>query len=394
MRSIYDKGLGRDGLSLDRAPLGFESAMSADGWILQADAQAAPQTDAAASAAAAGTPPVVVVNDHSVPVNHWTQIESWLAYADQDHDAATMYQFYDGGSAAGGGQFWTPSGGYQAADTVLSVAAADLHDVWVGGATALGTETMYVRAFDGDYWSQWDSFNFTAVTNTAPTINVTDQTLTLGHWDRVENLFSVSDANGDAATMYQFYDSGSAAGSGQFWTPGGGYQAADTVLTAAPADLHNVWIGGASTTGTETMYIRAFDGTDWSNWTPFNLTSQPNVAPTATVGGLEMFVTTWQQMHVGSNTFDVNYADANGDAAVAFQFYDDGNAAGGGRIWTAANSYQAPATILTVAAADIGSVYIGGSTDYRAVEQMYVRAFDGQNWSDWDPFSVTGPYSP
>jgi hypothetical protein len=204
VRSIYSRVLGSDDQSLE-ATLTVVTAASADTWILQSTGQVASAAQlvvAVASPVAAQTPPVVVINDHSLPVNHWMQIQNWLTYVDQEHDAATWYQFYDGGSAAGSGQFWTSGGGYQAVDTVFSVAAADLHDVWVGGAAVLGTETMWARAFDGANWSQWDSFNFTAVTNTAPTINVTDQTLTVGHWNRVENIFSVSDADSDAATLY------------------------------------------------------------------------------------------------------------------------------------------------------------------------------------------------
>ena len=44
----------------------------------------------------------------------------------------------------------------------LTVAAADVSNVWVGGATAAGTDQMWVRAYDGHAWSAWDSFTLTA----------------------------------------------------------------------------------------------------------------------------------------------------------------------------------------------------------------------------------------
>ena len=66
------------------------------------------------------------------------------------------YQFWDGNSAANSAYFWTPANSHWAAGTAIDVAASDLANVWVQGGTAGGSDTMYLRAFDGTAWGNWD----------------------------------------------------------------------------------------------------------------------------------------------------------------------------------------------------------------------------------------------
>ena len=98
-------------------------------------------------------------------------------------------------------------------------------------------------------------------------------------------LFSVTDGNGDAITKYQFWDSGSGASSGYFWTPDNAHHAAGAAITVAAADLASVWVRGGQAGGSETMWVRAFDGTDWGAWDAFtfNTTAPANTPPVATI---------------------------------------------------------------------------------------------------------------
>ena len=59
---------------------------------------------------------------------------------------------------------------------------------------------------------------------------------------------------------------GADANSGYFWTPGNAHHAANTTIEVAASDLANVWVRGGTSAGSETMWVRAFDGTDWSDW--------------------------------------------------------------------------------------------------------------------------------
>ena len=132
---------------------------------------------------------------------------------------------------------------------------------------------MYVRAFDGTDWSVWDSFTLTTRANTAPVASVADHSLARNAWSSVMSWVSYSDADSNAATHYGFWDSGSAASSGYFWTPSNARHSPGTTITVSASDLANVWVRGGQVTGAETMWICAFDGTAWGAWDPFVLTT-------------------------------------------------------------------------------------------------------------------------
>jgi hypothetical protein len=104
-----------------------------------------------------------------------------------------------------------------AANTTIEVSAADLANAWVQGGSTTGSETLWVRAFDGSDWGAWDTFNVTS-TNTTPVAAVSDRSVHVDQWAKVGSWINVSDADNDAITKYQFWDSGSAATSAYFWT--------------------------------------------------------------------------------------------------------------------------------------------------------------------------------
>ena len=141
------------------------------------------------------------------------------------------------------------------------------------GGQSSGSETMQVRAFDGTDWSAWDLFTFNTLSNTPPVATINDHSLHTNEWSQVTNWISYSDADGNAATQYQFWDSGTASSSGYFWTPDNSHHAADTAITVAASDLNNVWVRGGAAGGSETMWIGAYDGTAWSAWDQFTLTT-------------------------------------------------------------------------------------------------------------------------
>jgi hypothetical protein len=217
--------------------------------------------------------PAVTVNNHSLEINHWSSVKSWISLSDADGDAATQYQFWWGDPSASAAKFWTPAGNQPALNT-LTVSAADvaMDNVWLGSATAAGSETIYVRASDGFDWGNWTSFTLTTLPNHAPTVAVNDHSLVVNGWSTVASWINYSDADSDPATQYQFWNGDSAPSAAKFWSPANGVQPAMNTLTVAAADVGNIWVGGATAAGHETMWVRAFDGSDWSNWDAFVLT--------------------------------------------------------------------------------------------------------------------------
>lgn len=334
----------------------------------------------------ANTAPVAAINDHSVRILAWNQINGWLTYTDANGNPAVKYQFWDSGTGANSGFIWNDAGSGQiAANTTLEINAADLSQVWVRGGAAGGSETMWVRAFDGTDWGAWDTFALTTLPNNPPVATISDQTVRVNEWAHVSNWISYSDADAEAATRYQFWDSGAAATSGYFWNDAGsGQLASNTTLDVAAAELDKVWVRAGSASGSETLWVRAFDGHDWGAWDTFTLMSKPNTPPVASIADQSLHVDGWAR---ASNW--LSYTDADGDAATQYQFWDGGAGASTAYIWNDVGAGQQPAgQAITVSASVVSKIWIhGGST--AGAETMYVRAFDGHDWSAWDSFTVT-----
>src|SRR5205085_1886524 len=149
------------------------------------------------------------------------------------------------------------------------------------------TDNLYVRAFDGTGWSSdngvgWTPFHVSGPVNHIPVVTAPDTAATAGHTLlQASSLFSVSDSDGDAMTMYEFYDA--TPGVGNFIVNGVA-QTNPLVHITASQLAQTTFQAGAST---DNLYVRAFDGTGWSSdngvgWTPFHVSGPVNHIPVIT----------------------------------------------------------------------------------------------------------------
>ena len=224
--------------------------------------------------------PVATIEDHTVAANQWARLSDWLSYSDPDGNAPIRYQFFDAGTGGTSGYFWTSANAHHDANSTIQVEAADLASVWVRGGTGGGLETMWVRAFDGYHWSEWDAFTLNTLPNTRPVVSIADISIGANGWAPLWNYLSASDADGNAIQLYQFYDAGSSPDSSHLYTPGNPHFAADTYLNVDAADINSMWVhaGNAAwlngySNNYELMWVRGFDGIDWSDWDAFYVTT-------------------------------------------------------------------------------------------------------------------------
>ena len=300
------------------------------------------------------TAPQALIGDHSVQSNEWVLLKNWLSYSDADNNAATKYQFYDAGMGASSGYFYTPDNPHNPAGSNIDVSASDLNATWIRGGQTAGSETMWVRAFDGTDWSAWDAFTFT--TNAAPQAFIGDHSVQSNEWVLLKNWLSYSDADNNAATKYQFYDAGMGASSGYFYTPDNPHNPAGSNIDVSASDLNATWIRGGQTAGSETMWVRAFDGTDWSAWDAFTFTT--NAAPQAFIGDHSVQSNEWVLLKNW-----LSYSDADNNAATKYQFYDAGMAASSGYFYTPDNPHNPAGSYIDVSASDLNATWIrGGQT--------------------------------
>ncbi|MEM1298437.1 MAG: LamG-like jellyroll fold domain-containing protein [Pseudomonadota bacterium] len=99
------------------------------------------------------TAPISAVDDQVVQTEQWIRLSDVLTIEDPDPgDAMMLYEVWDGI----GGDNWWADGGYVDASTGYET--ADLQRIWFQGDAEAGSQTLWVRAHDGEAWSEWDSF--------------------------------------------------------------------------------------------------------------------------------------------------------------------------------------------------------------------------------------------
>jgi len=147
--------------------------------------------------------------------------------------------------------------------------------VYTPTANFAGTDSFTYRASDGAA----SSANTATVSITVnpvedgPSVSINDHVLGIGEFGYLPEWISYSDPDGNAATMYQFVDLGFGFGSNYLYTSLNHHHLPGVVATVAAADLPNAFAGGAYWPAQDLMAVRAFDGTTWSTWDTFAVTT-------------------------------------------------------------------------------------------------------------------------
>ena len=197
------------------------------------------------------------------------------------------------------------------------------------------------------------------------------------------SLFSVTDADGDAITQYAFLDT---QGHGH-WVINGVVQATNAEIDVAAANLSQVsYVFGPSGT-TDTLSVRANDGTLWGGWTQFTAKASGDSAPT--VSAVNVTATHGETSTLATSLFTAS--DSDGDTITQYGFWDTG----GNGHWVVNGVAQAAGTNIEVSAANLSQVsYVFGPFG-STPDTLWVRANDGLAWGAWTGFTATpGPDRP
>ena len=318
--------------------------------------------------------PTVTAADSTLVQNQVVTAASLFATSDADGDTVNRYEFWD---AVSGGGYFRINGVQQAAGAAIAVSASDLANTDYQGGANPGTERVWVRANDGLEWGAWKAWNMTTalhVPNAAPVVAASDHTVLLGQSVDASALFSVTDADSDAITNYEFWDS--TAGNGHF-SVNGVAQGVNVAIPVLAADLANTQFVAASATGSDQVWVRASDGQTWSDWKSWNVNSWPHASNAAPVVSAQTQGLLRGETVAAASLFSVS--DADGDAPVSYEFWDDIN---GGGHFKVNGVQQAAGQSIAVSAADLANTdYVGGASP--GTEQVWVRANDGLGWGAW-----------
>ena len=324
-----------------------------------------------------GNPPTITANasSSSVEIGQSVAVSS-LFTATDDNNNIVEYIVYDGGSGVG---HFELDGNQLAARTNVTLTAAEYARLnYVG--TANGRERLWVRASDGAGLSGWASTSMTSSgpVNNPPTVTSNGNTsIVEGNTVALSSLFTATDDNNNI-THYDVYD-----GSGRYgyFELDGNILAARTthVLTAAEYARVN-YVGGAS--GTDTLYVRAFDGNSRSGWVSTRVTNQgvPNDPPTVTPNASSNSIQQDSSVAV-SSLFTVT---DDHDNVIQYRIYDGGSGAGSLEL---NGSTLAARTSHVLTQAEFSAInYVGGSD---GTETLWVQAYDGKAWSSWGRTSMS-----
>src|SRR5205823_5167063 len=208
------------------------------------------------------TPPMVTVSNSNITASPGQVFaaSSLFTASDPDGDAITQYDFWDTG---GGGGHFLVNGLAQATNNDIYVTASQLAQTSYQSGN--GTDTLWVRANDGTQWSAWSpSFTVSAQTvDTPPVVTPTNSNIVAspGQIFAASSLFTASDPDGQAITQYDFWDFG--AGGGHFLVNGVTQPTSTDVYVTAAQLAQTTYQSG---NGTDTLWVRANDGSQWSAW--------------------------------------------------------------------------------------------------------------------------------
>ncbi|WP_185961350.1 M10 family metallopeptidase C-terminal domain-containing protein [Telmatospirillum sp. J64-1] len=211
------------------------------------------------------TPPTVTATDATVKAGTSLPLADRFSVKDADGDAITHYTFWD--ATPGNGRI-VINGAAQAEKANILVDADSLADVYFTAGVPGTANSLWVRAWDGSDWSAWSKFSVSAKQNTPPVASGENFSSEVGSWTRIGGKLSASDADGDSITAWQLWGATSASDSGRLYAHGQ-YQPAAKAVQLSPSELAETWWRAGSAPGSDALYVRAHDGSDWSDWFRF-----------------------------------------------------------------------------------------------------------------------------
>jgi hypothetical protein len=215
---------GSDGAATTGHHDGAQSGFAPDGTDLNAQA---------AGPVGSSTPPSIIMDIYSLATMVWT--------------------------APGGSWIETIPTLVSAADSapITSFLSSTFHDPFQSGDLPVAT-ALLTTAFAH------------ARPNNAPVVWINHPFSPTGELSHAGDWVSYADADGDPAVQYQFRDDGLAPNSAYLSIPSNTHVPDGTTLTVAATDLTNVWVHSGGPGTSDTMWVRASDGSNWSAWAPID----------------------------------------------------------------------------------------------------------------------------
>src|SRR5260370_1105430 len=111
------------------------------------------------------------------------------------------------------------------------------------------------------------------------TVSAATTTVLKNQTESLASVFAASDPDGDTITQYQVSFEGATVGAVTL----NGTPIAKNTTVSVGSTLSGLSYTGAETAGTDFVYVRAYDGTQWCAWTQQTIVTPGERAPVVTV---------------------------------------------------------------------------------------------------------------
>jgi hypothetical protein len=340
------------------------------------------------SSMTADNPSAVTVNGSlTVAPSSWLNVTSLpIAVSDADGDPIVSYRFTDLSAAVGSDYLWFNN--VVAQGGTVEVAAAQLANFWIHGATTNGIESLQVQVYDGYQWS--DPQTISVITHGAehPAV-VSAATTSLGFDQTVglSSIFTATDPDSDAITQIQVSDATVGGAHLAFDVNNDGnyvQQAESTIFTINSADLSRWEVVTSSVAhDVNTFQIAAFDGIGWSNPATINVVSGDTPSVETVTGALQLAPTHW--INFNTANLPISVADADGDAVVTYRFTDVGAGSTSAHLWFNNNIVQGGS--VDVPSDQLSNLWLQADSG-TGIDTLRVQVNDGFTWSAPQDISV------
>jgi Peptidase M10 serralysin C terminal/Matrixin len=215
------------------------------------------------------------------------------------------------------------------------------------------------------------------VANVAPVVVTQNQTPAHGTATvaAASLIKSVTDGDGDAITHFRFVDG--TVGNGRF-ALNGSLQAERVHIVVTAEDLANFEFR-TSVTGSDVLWVQAFDGYAWGGWQSFTVNPPAEVPPAVAVSDRSIAPDA-----VVSAASLLSASDLNNDAIALYELRD--STAGGGEFRVSGVAQDINQSILVMANQLATTDFHAGSAG--ASDLIWARASDGTNWGQWQSFTI------
>jgi hypothetical protein len=240
-----------------------------------------------------------------------------------------------------------------------------------GGAATLAAKGTIVN----------DEFAPPTLTASAVTLEIYDSTTPPAPVapPALSSLVSVSTQPGDTIQSYQLIDTNAAANSATI-SVGGVKQAAGTTISLTPTEFAAATVVAGTSGTSDTVFVRATGVGGPSGWAPLVVTTSVNGAPVLSVAD--------KSVAAGSTLAASALATVTTPVpVVAYEFLDLNPDASSGSFKVGGVTQSAGAIIDILSSQLATTSFVAGATG--SSDEIWVRASNGTNWSQWSRFSVT-----